>query len=41
LPITRRLGDESLAFLVHPTLEAHHMHAAADVIMDVLGEALR
>jgi dTDP-4-amino-4,6-dideoxygalactose transaminase len=41
LAVARKLGDESLAFLVHPTLESHHMHAAADVIMDVLAEAIR
>jgi dTDP-4-amino-4,6-dideoxygalactose transaminase len=41
LALAVRLGEESLAFLVHPTLESHHMHAAADIITDVLDNAMR
>jgi dTDP-4-amino-4,6-dideoxygalactose transaminase len=41
LPVARELGDNSLMFLVHPTLTAEQMARAGDVIAKVLGEAAR
>jgi len=41
LPIARELGKTSIALLVHPTLNAEHMHTAAEVLRTVLAEATR
>lgn len=41
LPVARELGETSLMFLVHPTLETRHIDRAAEVARDVLGRALR
>lgn len=41
LPVARELGETSLMFLVHPTLGPEQMHAAAEVVRDVLGAATR
>jgi len=35
LPVAAELGETSLMFLVHPTLEASHMHRVCDVVVDV------
>lgn len=39
LPVARQLGETSLMFLVHPTLQSEHMHATADLVEEVLAEA--
>lgn len=39
LPVARTLGENSLMFLVHPTLTAHEMDLSAQVIADVLRAA--
>ena len=39
LPVAAELGDTSLAFLVHPTLEETHMHRMCDTIGQVVSEA--
>lgn len=39
LPIARALGDASLAFLVHPTLELQHMERICDAVESVLQRA--
>ena len=41
LPIARRLGETSLAFLVHPTLMDEHLDRTCDVLSDVMTRALR
>jgi dTDP-4-amino-4,6-dideoxygalactose transaminase len=39
LPVARELGGTSLMFLVHPTLEARHMEATADKLIQLLRSA--
>lgn len=39
LPAARQLGDTSLAFLVHPTLDPREMQEAADIIRSVVLQA--
>ncbi|HWI40208.1 MAG TPA: DegT/DnrJ/EryC1/StrS aminotransferase family protein [Verrucomicrobiae bacterium] len=41
LPVARELGETSLMFLVHPTLEEANMEAAADVVRAVMADACR
>jgi len=41
LPVAKELGETSLMFLVHPTLEPKHMHHMADVVEDVAKRAVR
>lgn len=41
LPVAHELGETSLVFLVHPTLESSHVELMSQVINDVLNEALR
>lgn len=41
LPVAKELGETSLMFLVHPTLEDKHMDYAADKIKKVLKQAVR
>lgn len=41
LPVAHELGDTSLVFLVHPTLERKHIEAMSRVINEVLHSALR
>lgn len=40
LPVARELGDTSLMFLVHPTLEPSHMHRVGEVVQRVMRQAL-
>jgi dTDP-4-amino-4,6-dideoxygalactose transaminase len=40
LPVAKELGETSLMFLVHPTLEAVHMQKTVQVVRDVMGEAV-
>lgn len=39
LPVARELGETSLMFQVHPTLEPEHMHHTADLVEEVLAQA--
>jgi dTDP-4-amino-4,6-dideoxygalactose transaminase len=39
LPVARELGETSLVFLVHPTLEARHVQLMARIISDVMQSA--
>lgn len=39
LPVAARLGETSLAFLVHPTLKGQHIHQMCDVIVRVAEQA--
>jgi dTDP-4-amino-4,6-dideoxygalactose transaminase len=39
LPVAAELGETSLAFLVHPTLEDAHVHRVCDAVEQVLAEA--
>jgi dTDP-4-amino-4,6-dideoxygalactose transaminase len=39
LPVARELGDTSLMFLVHPTLEPAHMEKTCQVLSDVMAQA--
>jgi dTDP-4-amino-4,6-dideoxygalactose transaminase len=39
LPTAAELGNTSLMFLVHPTLEAEHIHRVCDVVAAVIKEA--
>lgn len=39
LPVARELGETSLMFLVHPTLEPGHLAKTADVLADVMRSA--
>jgi dTDP-4-amino-4,6-dideoxygalactose transaminase len=39
LPVARQLGETSLMFLVHPTLEARHIDQTVEAALAVLGEA--
>ena len=41
LPVAHALGESSLMFLVHPTLDATHMARACEVTHEVLGLATR
>lgn len=41
LPVARRLGETSLMFLVHPTLESHHIQKTCDVLSEVMKQAVR
>ena len=41
LPVAHALGETSLAWLTHPTLEAAHIHAMADVVAQALEKASR
>ena len=41
LPVARELGETSLMFLIHPTLEPDHMACAVDVVCRVMREATR
>jgi dTDP-4-amino-4,6-dideoxygalactose transaminase len=40
LPVAQELGETSLMFQVHPTLEMKHVDRTADVVRGVLGRAL-
>jgi dTDP-4-amino-4,6-dideoxygalactose transaminase len=40
LPVARELGETSLMFLVHPTLETEHIDRAVDAARSVLSRAL-
>ena len=39
MPVARHLGETSLAWLTHPTLETSHIHAMADAVDAVLAQA--
>ncbi|MEH6707379.1 MAG: DegT/DnrJ/EryC1/StrS aminotransferase family protein [Alloalcanivorax venustensis] len=39
LPVARELGETSLMFLVHPTLEDAHMQRTVDALAEVMNEA--
>jgi dTDP-4-amino-4,6-dideoxygalactose transaminase len=39
LPVAKELGETSLMFLVHPTLDEDQMHKVASAIESVMGEA--
>jgi dTDP-4-amino-4,6-dideoxygalactose transaminase len=39
LPVARELGETSLMFLVHPTLDDGHMERTAEVVRAVMAEA--
>lgn len=39
LPVAQELGETSLLFLVHPSLDQEHMHHMADIIFSILEEA--
>jgi len=39
-PVAQELGETSLMFLVHPTLDSGHIDRVADVARDVLSRAL-
>ncbi len=41
LPVAHSLGETSLMFLVHPTLETRHIDKTCDVLTDVMAEAVR
>lgn len=41
LPIARQLGETSLMFLVHPTLQPEHIEATAAAVEQVMEQALR
>lgn len=41
LPITRQLGETSLMFLVHPTLQPEHIEATAAAVEQVMEQASR
>ncbi|MHB0981605.1 MAG: hypothetical protein ACYC5Q_16335 [Thermoleophilia bacterium] len=41
LSVAREPGETSLVVPVHPTLESEHMHLIADVVLEVVAEALR
>lgn len=41
LPVAKELGETSLAFLVHPTLNDSHMDRTAEVVLDVLADSVR
>lgn len=41
LPIARMLGETSLMFLVHPTLESAHVDQTCQVLKDVMQQAAR
>jgi dTDP-4-amino-4,6-dideoxygalactose transaminase len=39
LPVAAELGDTSLMFLVHPTLEEEHLHRVCDAVAEVMKRA--
>ena len=41
LPVASELGETSLMFLVHPTLEAQHIDKTCQVLREVMREAVR
>jgi dTDP-4-amino-4,6-dideoxygalactose transaminase len=41
LPVARELGETSLMFLVHPTLQAEHITKTCEVLRDVMLQAVR
>ena len=41
LPNARRLAEDSLMFLVHPTLQQHDIQKTCDVMKDVMAQATR
>lgn len=41
LPVARELGETSLMFLVHPTLQAEHIERACELASDVVRNALQ
>ena len=41
LPVARELGETSLMFLVHPTLEAQHIDKSCKVLHEVMSNAIR
>ena len=41
LPVARELGETSLMFLVHPTLESRHIAKTCQVLTDVMRDAAR
>ncbi len=40
LPVAKELGERSLMFLVHPTLEAEHIKKSCNVLREVMREAV-
>lgn len=40
LPIAKQLGETSLMFLVHPTLNEEHMHFTTSIVKDVMSSAM-
>lgn len=41
LPVARELGETSLMFLVHPTLEPRHIEQSAEALKTVMSQAVR
>ena len=41
LPVARKLGETSLMFLVHPTLQAHEIEKTSQVLTEVLKLAMK
>ena len=41
LPVAHELGDTSLMFQVHPTLSVESLHAAGNIVAEVVAEATR
>jgi dTDP-4-amino-4,6-dideoxygalactose transaminase len=41
LPVARELGETSLMFQVHPTLEKRHLERTAQVVEEVVSRATR
>jgi dTDP-4-amino-4,6-dideoxygalactose transaminase len=41
LPVARELGETSLMFLVHPTLESRHIEKTCQVLTDLMRDAAR
>ncbi|ASQ89842.1 aminotransferase [Prosthecochloris sp. GSB1] len=40
LPVARELGETSLQFLVHPTLEERHMRFTSDTVSEIMKDAV-
>jgi dTDP-4-amino-4,6-dideoxygalactose transaminase len=41
LPVAKELGETSLMFMVHPTLEREYMQNVADAVREVFSQACR
>lgn len=41
LPVAKELGETSIMFLVHPTLNDYHMHYVADMVEKVMKQAVK